>query len=256
MMKNSRKQMSLRMNEMSAAIHKCMDCFVAVLLAITIFVGHANAQESSAVCQILASHKPEADVTHQGGADINPAPFQVPNVIKVPLDVNLAQRVASLTGKGVQMEAPMGMVEIHQDGTIRYNDQDWTVPVNTLCGNSYGIKEVVAVQVQEAPIINKPSPIINQAQILNTTPILNHVPAGDRAGEISEAPDREKEKRPTIVSAPVAVEEDLGRQKKTKERTLINVRPTQAIPPKEEEIITKEPEVIAGGDYREIFTNE
>ena len=99
------------------------------------------ANNSNAVCQTLVNHKPMAGVAYQPGvdvkgnavvpADVNAAQFKVPDIIKVPLTIDLAKRVASLTGTGIQMDGNMGMLEIHENGKVMYNDQDWTSPVNT-----------------------------------------------------------------------------------------------------------------------------
>jgi len=52
------------------------------------------------------------------------------------------------------------MVEIHQDGTVKYNDEDWTTPVKALCGQSLKettVIEVPAVDAPSAPMVKEPA---------------------------------------------------------------------------------------------------
>ena len=236
-----------------------MKTLFLALLALLI-PGVAVAAPNSAVCQVLASHQPRADVIHQASGDVNANPnnFQVPEVVKVPLTVDLAKRVASLTGKDVLLESQMGMVEIHQNGKVFYNGQDWTSSVMTLCGQSHAV-------VPEATVaLDEPKPIINRTKILNNEPVINRRSAGTRKEVVEVKPEPE----PSIEAAiePAATQEEVM-PAKTAERTVIEVRPTQAIPPidvdmqpkrtpKTSSVKTREPEVIEGGDYREIFYNE
>jgi hypothetical protein len=205
---------------------------ISLFLAMMV-TGSAQAQELDPICKIVTSHTPRSDVAYQAGvdaygnavvpADLNTSNFQVPNVIKVPLNVDLAERMAVLAG-GVQLEAPLGMIEIHQDGRVRYNDEDWTNHVMTLCGQSH--KEAHKVE-QKAVEINAPVRII--------------MPAQDGL------------QMPNTIKSP----------KINKER-IIEVAPTVAIPPQDvniEQIEVDTPEddvndVIEGGSYREIFYNE
>ena len=234
-----------------------------VLVLVLLFPAAAKAEKYAAVCQLLTNHQPRADVMHQGNADINAPPFQVPEIVKVPLDVELAKGVAGLMGKNLQLDAPIGMIEIHQDGSVRYGDQDWTAPVMTLCGKSHMVVEAMEVKAIE---VKTDQPILNSAQILNQGPIINRAPSAAIA-EIVEAPqpsqppvqeDSRLDNTETIKSAKPA-------QLVSKAKDgLIEVKPAQAIPPidvkpaaeEKVEVSIKEPEIIEGGDYREIFYNE
>jgi hypothetical protein len=125
-----------------------------------LFTVPINAQETDVLCKAVTQHTPQSDVAYQAGvdaygnavvpADLNSAPFQVPNVIKVPLNIDLAERMGALVD-GVQLEAPLGMIEIHQDGRVRYNDQDWTAPVMTLCGQADKVKKEIPVKKIKKP---------------------------------------------------------------------------------------------------------
>lgn len=237
-----------------------------LLLSLILFLpASAKAEEYSAVCQVLAEHHPENNVIHKGNADIATTNYKVPDIIKVPLTVDLAKRVASLTGKNVQLEAPLGtdggMVEIHQNGKIFYNGQNWTAPVMTLCGQSHMVVETIEATPSE-PVEQKP--ILNRSKILNNKPVINRASASDRAGQVSAREDRSEHRQvPVEVIKSQAAQVAVPRQEaKTSERALIEVSPTRAIPPQdvntaiEREIKIKEPELIEGGEYREIFYND
>ncbi len=234
------------------------------LVLILFLPASVKAEEYSAVCPLLADHHLRKEVIHKGNADVSGNSFQVPEIVKVPLNIDLAKRVASLIGKGVELDSQMGMLEIHQDGTVKYNGEDWTAPVNTLCGRSHAVKKVVEVPKPQKPVESaesvKPKPILNRSNILNRTSIINRVSAGDSASQVSVRENRQTAVD-VITSQP---KEGLSSKIGTKEgeRALIEVKPTQAIPPQDvktainREIKTKEPELIQGGAYREIFYNE
>lgn len=217
---------SLRATKRSAAIQKFIDCFAALLLAITILVVmpvQVRAEDKPVECSLIEKHMPSDDAIYQPGVDVygravapatlNAQTIEVPDIIKVPLSINLAERLDSLV-EGLDLEAPLGMLEIGQDGSVRYNGEDWSAPVATLCGHSH--------KVVEEPV--KPT----EAE-----------PVEDRLDE------------PDVIKS---------------SQTAIEVAPSTAIPPKDimeepevEDIQTIEEEendVIEGGDYREIFYNE
>ena len=209
-------------------------CLIILLISFMSLPVQAEeiSEEKPAVCKIAVQHKPASDVAYQPGvdasgnavvpADLNAAPFKTPEIIKVPLSVDLAQRMNSLGNKGINMEAPLGMLEIHQDGTIRYNDQDWTAPVLTLCGESH--KQTENAEVPPAPIKKaiKEQDRQSEPNTINSPDNKNGTEFIDRieAGMVSKA---------------------------------VEVSPTEAVPPKQ---ISKEPEIIHGGEYKDYDYNE
>jgi len=108
--------------------------------------------------------------TYQPGVDVNgnavtpanlpsdgnaPAPiFQ--NVTKVPLTVDLAEKIASLSGRGLEMNANFGLLSIHPDGRVTFGDDDMTSDVKTACGIAHEVKEEVMV---ETTIVETPAPM-------------------------------------------------------------------------------------------------
>lgn len=197
------------------------------LLAITILlVSSFDAQASDAVCRILEREARVAPANYVAGvdvngkavasADINAAPQIVPDVIKVPLTVDLAKRVASLTDQAGLLEAPLGMVEIHKDGAVRYNDEDWTTPMKALCGQS-----LKATTVVEVPGVEKPS-----------VPAMKEMKEPTR--QVVDAPVKSQ---PEQTIAPKAPQVEQANVKK-EELKIISNRP---------DIIDK----IEGGEYRD-----
>lgn len=198
----------------------------------------AFANDKATVCRIIDNHVPQSDVAYQPGidvygnavvpADINFNAFQVPNVIKVPLNIDLAERM-NLLVDGLDLEAPLGMVEIYQDGRVRYNDQDWGAPMATLCGQSH---KVVTVEEEMSVKATAQEPKIA---------IGNGLEAQDDIKSFPEVSKRVPE-------------------------TMIEITPTVAVPPQDfnvEQIEvdpapdeTPQSDIIEGGEYREIYYNE
>jgi hypothetical protein len=130
--------------------------------------------------------------------------------------------MSGLSNKGINMEAPLGMLEIHQDGTIRYNDQDWTAPVLTLCGQSH-----------------------KQTETAETTP----PPITEEVKEQDRQPAPDTIKSPDNENGTEFIDKiEAGMVSKA-----VEVSPTVAVPPKQ---INKEPEIIHGGEYKDYDYNE
>ena len=96
-------------------------------------------------CRMLPEHRAAPDVAYQPGvdvkgkvvapADINAAPIDMSNqTVVVPLTVDLAERMQGQGIDGLQLEGNLGYLEIHPDGRVSHNGQDWTSQVYVLCG--------------------------------------------------------------------------------------------------------------------------
>lgn len=98
-------------------------------------------------CRLLPEHKADAGVAYQPGVDVQgksvvPADINSPmastfanQTIVVPLTVDLADRLQGQNIEGLQLEGNLGYLEIHPDGRVSHNGQDWTSQVYVLCGN-------------------------------------------------------------------------------------------------------------------------
>ena len=120
---------------------------IFVFLSFWVYPNVVKAQgegDAAPVCRILPHHKPAADVAYQAGVDVHgrsvvPADLNgglsfgaVAQVIKVPLEVDLAQRVNGLSDL-IQMKADLGMLEIYKDGRVLHEGKDISAPIYHLC---------------------------------------------------------------------------------------------------------------------------
>jgi len=151
------------------------------LLMAALWAFPAMAQERMpAACKLIPDannvvYKPGIDVDGNAvvPADLNSNPMGgMLNIIKVPLEFDLAQRISGLNIDGVNMESSLGMIEIHQNGKIMYNDQDITKPVMTLCAKSHKevsveVIEAIAPVAPQAPELKAPLPQAPTIEIPN-----------------------------------------------------------------------------------------
>lgn len=217
---------SLRATKRSAAIQKFIDCFAALLLAMTILVvmtAQVTAEDKPVECRLIAKHTPNDDVTYQPGIDVygravapatlNAQTIEAPDVIIVPLSINLAERLDVLV-EGLDLEAPLGMLEISQDGSVRYNGEDWSAPVATLCGHSHTVVEEPVKPTEAEPVEDR----LDEADVIKSSqPAIEVAPS-------TAIPPQDVMEEPEVEEAQTVEEE--------------------------------ESDVIEGGDYREIFYNE
>lgn len=119
--------------------------FVLILLLLPFAV--ARAQDQSALCALMPAHKPSAGVEYQPGVDVYgrpvapadmnaPATQMVPDVVRVPLTIDLAQRFGGALPTGTQLETQMGMIEIHRNGRVTYNGHDLTTAAQKVCNGA------------------------------------------------------------------------------------------------------------------------
>lgn len=108
-------------------------------------------QEVPAICRIVAGHKPSSDTAYKPGvgirgqyvvpADLNQRPFRLPETIKIPLTVDLVERIKGETPHeedhayldGLLGEVELGIIEIADNGSIQYEGEDWSAPVHAVC---------------------------------------------------------------------------------------------------------------------------
>lgn len=95
-----------------------------------------------AECKTLAEYFPQAGVNYQPGvdvsgksvvpADLNAAPFELPDIMAIPLSVDLARRLPDAP-KGMEADASLGFLEVHKNGRITFDGKDWTPQVYAIC---------------------------------------------------------------------------------------------------------------------------
>lgn len=108
------------------------------------FVSGVYASDLPAECRYLETHVARDDVAYKPGvdvrgnavvsADLNAAPFVVPDIIRVPLTVDIIERLPDAPA-GLEGQGDLGMIEIHKNGRITLNGQDWSQPFQALCGH-------------------------------------------------------------------------------------------------------------------------
>lgn len=117
--------------------------FIAIIFA---FSGSALAQSAgqNTLCDKVGQlNRPVAGAGYVPGVDVDGNPVEganindhsafMPDVIKVPVVIDLAERLGFDLPDGTQMEAPIQTVEIHKDSRIMMNGQDITSQTNSLC---------------------------------------------------------------------------------------------------------------------------
>lgn len=95
-----------------------------------------------AECQTLAEYHPEAGVAYEPGvsvdgktvvpADLNAVPFEMPDIMTIPLSFDLARRMPD-PPEGMTADASVGFLEVHKNGRITFEGQDWTPQVYAIC---------------------------------------------------------------------------------------------------------------------------
>lgn len=121
----------------------------------------AFAQNDLALCRLREQHVATKGVAYQPGvdvhgkavvpADVNAAPSVVPDVVRIPLTVDLAQRLSNVPA-GVELKADTGMVEVHKDGRVVFNGQDLTGQAAVVCGDKAPVQESAPTEEAAAPV--------------------------------------------------------------------------------------------------------
>lgn len=122
-------------------------------------IGPGYAQDKTTLCRLWMRHEPGPDVAYRPGADIYgnavaPADLgapvtAIPDVIRIPVTVDLVGRLNQSLPQGMLLEAPVGLAEIYRDGRVLYNGQDVSGAVASLCGEA----EEAPLPVQEGEAV-------------------------------------------------------------------------------------------------------
>lgn len=117
------------------------------VLAVALTVTPAMAQPD-VMCSIKSSYQGGVSVD---GKAVAPADMPAPAMptVRIPLTVDLAQRMNEILPEGMKLETQTGMVEIHNGGRVFFNGKDMTGPANVLCSNISKQKEA-AMKTKDA----------------------------------------------------------------------------------------------------------
>ncbi|MCB9983077.1 MAG: hypothetical protein H6861_05310 [Rhodospirillales bacterium] len=122
----------------------------SLVLAMTYVCGTANAQDASleVLCKALPNYKMPEGVEYVPGADavvpadINPLKAPGLDVVKISIDMMLAQRFQAVKiPSDLELKSSVGILSVHRDGRVEYDGQDVSGQAYSLCGKSVGIAE-------------------------------------------------------------------------------------------------------------------
>lgn len=140
---------------------KSNNILLLLVFIIFTFVSAKAQQNNDTVCGVIdnydktindAAYKPNVDVYGNtvSGAELGNGPSKhfLPEIIRIPINIDLVNYVDQDLPEGIQMESNFGMLEIHPDGKVIFNNQDITDSTHSYCEDD---KSVVheAVQIQQ-----------------------------------------------------------------------------------------------------------
>lgn len=160
-----------------------------ILLLLFIFPSSSHAQNPEALCSFLpaenssraavgAAYVPGVDVHGNAvaPADLGGGQSFLPDVIRIPLSIDLAQELDQDLPDGTQMEAGLGMIEIYQDGRVLFDGRDLTAQADRLCGRGAPAQAPAAPPEREtasAPVVSldKTPPLVQKGQPALPAPV-------------------------------------------------------------------------------------
>ncbi len=159
-----------------------MRIFVLTGLLLVTSAMPSMAQDANlALCKLRSQHVAAPNTAYQAGvdaqgravvpADVSATPKVVPDVVRIPMTVDLAQRLGSVPA-GAEMKAATGMVEIHKDGRVSFNGQDMTEVAVVLCDGKVPTTAAApaAVPAQEAVAVAPAAPVVPKAPNVPVAP--------------------------------------------------------------------------------------
>lgn len=132
------------------------------VLVLGVSVAPAVAQEASfdVLCRTLPDAQVIEGVEYQPGVDVNgksvvPADLNaldasVPDVINIPITVDLIQKFSLMNMNGIELKPDVGNIGIHKNGRVTYNGQDISKQAYTVCAKNVEIREKVLVPAEAA----------------------------------------------------------------------------------------------------------
>lgn len=117
--------------------------FIFTLIGFCTLNNEADAQTTivtTSPCKYAIVHQADDDVTYTGPEEgIAPAnlysdPFDVYEIIQIPLTVDMGQYIGINTPEGLELDSQIGQIEVDvENGTMRYNGQNITSRINAYC---------------------------------------------------------------------------------------------------------------------------
>ena len=150
-----------------------INCSIALLLMLLVIAGNVYAQEPSfeVLCRTIPEYKKSVSgVEYQAGVDVNgksvvPADLNaldasIPDIINIPINLDMAQRFARTMPTGVELKPDVGMIGVHKDGRVTYNGQDISKQAYSVCAKDTVIIQPTSDGNRQAAEKNLDLPII------------------------------------------------------------------------------------------------
>ncbi|HEY8189860.1 MAG TPA: hypothetical protein VIF12_04195, partial [Micavibrio sp.] len=153
--------------------------------------------DPTVMCAVKANYQGAVDVHGKpvASADVKSSAPVMPKSVRIPLTIDLAQRMNEILPTGMKLEQQVGTIEVRDDGHVIINGKDMTGPANTLC-NTVARQKAAALKTKDAPKRKK----IKRAAA--------SVPANINEPAVSSQPVEPVIAEPTVAqpTAPVAPE--------------------------------------------------
>ncbi|MGZ9097988.1 MAG: hypothetical protein ACXW30_06815 [Micavibrio sp.] len=162
----------------------------------------------SVLCSVRANYEAAGSgAAYQPGVDVDGKPVApadtsapvnvVPQTLRIPLTVDLAQRLNEVLPDTAKLETEVGVVEVRQDGHVIINGKDLTGPAIAMCNTIEKQKEA-ALKTKDAP---KKRAVVKPVEPEVTEPVVAEPAVVE---PVVETPVVEE---PQVESAPEAVVE-------------------------------------------------
>jgi len=172
----------------------------------------------SVLCSVRANYDAAAgDAAYKPGVDATGKPVVSADVseqmtvpalkqtLRIPLDIDLAQRLNEVMPDGAKLEANVGLVEVSPDGKVVINGKDLTAPTTAMC-NNIEKQKAAALKTKDAPKVKKKAVVKPSEPV---APVAADAPAIDApAVEAAPAPEVEApEPAPQVLQPTVTAPE-------------------------------------------------
>lgn len=143
----------------------------------------------SVLCSVRANYDAAAgDAAYVPGVDASGKPVVSADVsepvavpalkqtLRIPLDIDLAQRLNEVMPEGAKLEANVGLVEVSPDGKVVINGKDLTAPTTAMC-NNIEKQKAAALKTKDAPKVVKKKAVVKPTEPV--APVAAETPAVD-----------------------------------------------------------------------------
>lgn len=136
-------------------------------------------------------------------ADVSAPAMTVPQTTRIPLTVDLAQRLNDVLPAGMKLESTVGLVEIGSSGSVSINGKDLSGPADAMCA-TIEKQKAAAMKTKDTPKRKKAAPAKPATPVVDA-PAVEAAPAPEVAAPeavvapVIEAPAIEAPVTPPVV---------------------------------------------------------